>query len=137
MLCDSGRQSRRNFADCFRLSSRVVGISEDDPLNFPHRVGLSLAIAFLPAGFALAQIPPSPYVAPTPMLNPSSSLVVPQPREVPVSPSVSTGPGSLGGYGSNVFGNGRYLRGTNQVASSPRGVVYGHRYHHRHWHAQR
>ena len=112
-------------------------MSEDDPVNFAHRLGRLLLIAFLPAGSALAQIPPSPYVAPTPRLNPSSSLVVPQAREVPVSPSVSTGPGSLGGYGSNVFGNGRYLRGTNQVASPPRSVVYGHRYRHRHWRAQR
>jgi hypothetical protein len=106
-------------------------------VNFPKRLGLSLAIAFLPAGFALAQIPPSPYVAPTPMLNPSSSLVVPQAREVPVSPSVSTGPGSLGGYGSNVFGNGAYLRGTNQVVNPSRSVLHARGYRHRHWHAQR
>jgi hypothetical protein len=106
-------------------------------VNFARHLGVSLVIAFLPAASALAQVPPSPYVAPTPRLNPSSSLVVPQPSPVPVSPSVSTGPGSLGGYGSDVFGNGRYLRGTNQVAGPPRGVVYGHRYRHRHWHAQR
>jgi hypothetical protein len=134
MLCDS---SRRNFADCFRLSSREVGISEDDPVTFARHLGLSLVIAFLSAGSALAQIPPTPYVAPTPRLNPSSSLVVPQAREVPVSPSVSSGPGSLGGYGSNVFGNGAYLRGTNQVVNPSRSVLHTHRYHHRHWHAQR
>jgi hypothetical protein len=106
-------------------------------VNFARHLGLALAIAFLPAGLARAQIPPSPYVAPAPRLNPSSSLVVPQPSPVPVSPSVSTGPGSLGGYGSNVFGNGAYLRGTNQAVHSPYGVVHAHRYRHRHWHAQR
>jgi hypothetical protein len=107
------------------------------PVNFAHRLRFSLAIALLPAGSAIAQIPPSPYVAPAPTLNPSSSLVVPQPREVPVSPSVSSGPGSLGGYGSHVFGTGEYLRGTNQVANPSRGLLHAHRYHRHHWHAQR
>jgi hypothetical protein len=42
---------------------------------------------FLLAGPAVAQIPPplAPFQVPNP--NPSSSLVVPQPREVPVSPA--------------------------------------------------
>jgi hypothetical protein len=94
-----------------------------------QRFCLSLAIALPPAG-AVAQIPPSPYVAPTPHLNPSSSLVVPQPREVPVSPSLSSGPGS------HVFGTGSYLRGTNQVVNPPHSVLHAHHYR-RHWHAQR
>jgi hypothetical protein len=99
-------------------------------VNIARFVGLSLAIALLPAAAAVAQMPPSPYVAPTPNLNPSSSLVVPQPREVPVSPSVSSGPAS------HVFGTGAYLRGTNQVVDPPRSVLHGHHYR-RHWHAQR
>jgi hypothetical protein len=106
-------------------------------VTFAHRLGLSLMIVSVPAGSAFAQIPPTPYVAPTPRLNPSSSMVVPQAREVPVSPSVSSGPGSLGGYGSNVFGNGAYLRGTNQVVNPPRSVLHAHRHRYRHWHAQR
>ena len=82
---------------------------------------LSLATVFLSAGIASAQVPPAP------ILNPSSSLVVPQPRPVPVSPS-------LGGSGSNVFGTGEYLRGTNQVVNPPRTVLHHPR---RHRHAQR
>ena len=88
---------------------------------------LSLATVFLSAGIVSAQVPPAPYVAPAPILNPSSSLVVPQPRPVPVSPS-------LGGSGSNVFGTGEYLRGTNQVVNPPRSVLHHSR---RHRHAQR
>jgi hypothetical protein len=99
-------------------------------VNTAHSVCLSLAIALLPAASAIAQIPPSPYVAPTPHLNPSSSLVVPQPREVPVSPSLSSG------AGSHVFGTGSYLRGTNQVVNPPHSVLHAHHYR-RHWHAQR
>jgi hypothetical protein len=103
---------------------------EDDPVKTAQRFCLSLAIALPPAGAAVAQIPPSPYVAPTPHLNPSSSLVVPQPREVPVSPSLSSGPGS------HVFGTGSYLRGTNQVVNPPHSVLHA-RHYRRHWHAQR
>jgi hypothetical protein len=88
---------------------------------------LSLVTVFLSAGIASAQVPPAPYVAPAPILNPSSSLVVPQPRPVPVSPS-------LGGSGSNVFGTGEYLRGTNQVVNPARSVLHHSR---RHRHAQR
>jgi hypothetical protein len=96
---------------------------------------LSLATVFLPAGISSAQVPPAPYVAPAPILNPSSSLVVPPPRQVPVSPSISgSAPGSLGGSGSNVFGTGEYLRGTNQVVNPPRSVLHHSR---RHRHAQR
>jgi len=35
---------------------------------------------------ATNQVPPAPYDLPAPILNPSSSLVVPQPHPVPVSP---------------------------------------------------
>ena len=96
---------------------------------------LSLATVFLSAGIVSAQVPPAPYVAPAPILNPSSSLVVPPPRQVPVSPSISgSALGSLGGSGSNVFGTGEYLRGTNQVVNPPRSVLHHPR---RHRHAQR
>jgi hypothetical protein len=89
---------------------------------------LSLATVFLPAGIVFAQVPPAPYVAPAPILNPSSSLVVPAPRQVPVSP------GPALGSGSNEFGTGEYLRGTNQVVNPPRSVLHHPR---RHRHAQR
>jgi hypothetical protein len=55
----------------------------------------SLATAFMAVEPALAQIPPAPYVAPAPILNPSTSLVLPPPRQVPVSPSLG-GPASSG-----------------------------------------
>jgi hypothetical protein len=93
---------------------------------------LSLATVSLSFGIASAQVPPAPYVAPAPILNPSSSLVVPQPPPVAVSPGPA--PGSLGGYGSNVFRTGEYLRGTNQVVNPPRSVLH---HPHRHRHAQR
>jgi hypothetical protein len=93
---------------------------------------LSLATVSLSAGIASAQVPPAPYVAPAPILNPSSSLVVPQPHQVPVSPGPALG--SFGGSGSNVFGTGEYLRGTNQVVNPPRSVLHHYR---RHRHAQR
>jgi hypothetical protein len=99
-------------------------------VNIVQRLGFSLALIALSAGSAGAQIPPTPYVAPTPHLNPSSSLVVPQPREVPVSPSLSSG------SGSHVFGTSGYLRGTSQVVNPPRSVLHAHHYH-RHRHAQR
>jgi hypothetical protein len=98
---------------------------------------LSLATVFMPAQIALAQIPPAPYVAPAPILNPSTSLVVPAPREVPVSPSISgSALGSLGGSNSGVFATGQYLRGTNQVVNPPRSVLHSSHVH-RHRHAQR
>jgi hypothetical protein len=81
----------------------------------------------LPVGIPFAQLPPAPYVAPAPILNPSSSLVLPQPRPVPVSPSLG---------GSGVFGNGQYLRGTNQVVNPARSVMRGSHVR-RHRHAQR
>ena len=92
---------------------------------------LSLATVFLSAGIVSAQVPPAPYVAPAPILNPSSSLVVPAPRQVPVSP------GPALGSGSNVFGTGEYLRGTNQVVNPSRGVLHASRHRHYHRHAQR
>jgi hypothetical protein len=93
---------------------------------------LSLATVSLSAGIVSAQVPPAPYVAPAPILNPSSSLVVPQPHQVPVSPGPALG--SLGGSGSSVFGTGEYLRGTNEVVNPPRSVLHHPR---RHRHAQR
>ena len=93
-------------------------------MPFTRLCSLSLAIVLLPAGIASAQLPPAPYVAPAPILNPSSSLVVPQARPVPVSPSLG---------GSGVFGNGQYLRGTNQVVNPSRSVLRGsHARRHRH-----
>jgi hypothetical protein len=89
----------------------------------------SLATVSLSVGIASAQVPPAPYVAPAPILNPSSSLVISQPPPVPVSPGPPLG--SLGGYGSNVFGTGEYLRGTNEVVNPPHSVLH-HPRRHRH-----
>src|SRR5262249_58241483 len=86
-------------------------------MSFTRLCSLSLAIVLMPATIAFAQLPPTPYVPPAPILNPSSSLVVPQPRPVPVSPS--------GGSNAGVFGNGQYLRGTNQVLNPSRSVLRG------------
>ena len=96
-------------------------------MPFTRLCSLSLAIVLMPAGIASAQLPPAPYVAPAPILNPSSSLVVPQARPVPVSPSLG---------GSGVFGNGQYLRGTNQVVNPSRSVLRGSHVR-RHRHVQR
>jgi hypothetical protein len=89
---------------------------------------LSFAVVLCSAGFASAQMPPTPYVPPAPILNPSTSLVVPQAGPVPVSPSISR---------SDVFGTGAYLRGTNQVVNPSRGVLHASRHRHYHRHAQR
>jgi hypothetical protein len=92
----------------------------------------SLAVVLCSPGFAFAQMPPTPYVPPAPILNPSTSLVVPQAAPVPVSPSISRS-----APGSDVFGTGEYLRGTNQVVNPPRSVLHTSRYRHYHRHAQR
>jgi hypothetical protein len=96
-------------------------------MPFTRLCTLSLAIVLMPATIAFAQLPPTPYVPPAPILNPSSSLVVPQARPVPVSPSLG---------GSGVFGNGQYLRGTNQVVNPARSVLRGSHVR-RHRHVQR
>jgi hypothetical protein len=124
MLCDSVAEEHSLII----LSCNCgVAALEDQSMYLTRLCGLSLATVFLSAGIASAQVPPAPYVAPTPNLNPSSSLVVPQPRPVPVSPSLG---------GSNVFGTGEYLRGTNQVVNPPRSVLQSH-HSRRHRHAQR
>ena len=98
-------------------------------MSFTRLCSLALAITVMPVGIACAQLPPAPYVAPAPILNPNTSMVVPLLRQVPVSPS-------LGGSSGGVFGNGHYLRGTNQVVNPPRSVLCG-RHVRRHCHAQR
>jgi hypothetical protein len=113
------------------LNTGIVA-RKDHCMFFARACCLSLATVSLSVGIASAQVPPVPYVPPAPILNPSSSLVVPQAPPVPVSPGAPLG--SLGGYGSNVFGTGEYLRGTNQVVNPPRSVLHHSR---RHRHAQR
>jgi hypothetical protein len=98
-------------------------------MHFTRLCCLWLATVLMTAGIASAQIPPAPYVAPAPILNPSTSLVLPAPRQVPVSPS-------LGGSNSGVFGTGQYLRGTNQVVNPPRSVLHSSHVR-RYRHAQR
>jgi hypothetical protein len=82
--------------------------------------GLTVMVA---AGGAAAQVPPI-VTAPTPNLNPSSSLVLPAPHQVPVYPGpTGTAPGAVGAIGGN-------LAGTNQVVNPPRSVLH---HHHRHY----
>jgi hypothetical protein len=126
MLCDSVAEEHSLIILSYNYG---VAALEDQSMYLTRLCGLSLATVFLSAGIASAQVPPAPYVAPTPNLNPSSSLVLPAPREVPVSPSIS-------GSNSSVFGTGEYLRGTNQVVNPPRSVLQGH-HARRHRHAQR
>src|SRR6185437_15467367 len=64
------------FADYFKLQLGVAAL-EDQSMHLTRLCGLSLATVFLSGGIASGQVPPAPYVAPTPNLNPSSSLVVP------------------------------------------------------------
>jgi len=101
-------------------------------MRFTRLCIFSFALVLCSAGFASAQMPPTPYVPPAPILNPSTSLVVPQAGPVPVSPSISRS-----GPGSDVFGTGEYLRGTNQVVNPSHGVLHANRHHHYHRHAQR
>jgi len=131
MLCDSMAEEHSLIILSYNYG---VAALEDQSMHLTRLCGLSLATVFLSGGIASGQVPPAPYVAPTPNLNPSRSLVVPQPREVPVSPGPALG--SLGGSNSRVFGTGEYLRGTNQVVNPPRSVLQSH-HSRRHRHAQR
>jgi hypothetical protein len=83
---------------------------------------LATAVVFLLfVTSALAEIPPSPYIPPAPILNPSSPYVVPRARPVPLSPASGFSPGS-------------YLAGTNHVVNPPRSVFHArhkHRLRHR------
>jgi hypothetical protein len=51
----------------------------------------AIVMVLLSASAAAAQLPLPPYVPPAPILNPSSSLVLPPPRQVPVSPALGGG----------------------------------------------
>jgi hypothetical protein len=57
----------------------------------------AIAICVLPESGAVAQLPPPPVVPPAPILNPSTSLVLPPPHQVPVSPAPGGGAGQLSG----------------------------------------
>jgi hypothetical protein len=81
----------------------------------------ALTVLLLSATGAAAQLPPPTVNAPTPHPNPSSSLVVPAPGEVPVSPASGFSPGSN-------------LSGTNQVVNPPRSVFHASAYHRRRHH---
>jgi hypothetical protein len=91
-----------------------------------HLVCCGLTVLLLSAGGAAAQLPP-PTVTVTPRPNPSSSLVLPAPRQTPVySGPTGTAPGAVGAVGGN-------LAGTNQVVNPPRSVLHSahrRRYHH-------
>jgi hypothetical protein len=82
---------------------------------------LAIAVLLLSITSAMAQIP-APSVPPmVPHPNPSSSLVLPQAPEIPVSPATNFYPGSN-------------LAGTNQVVNPSPGVFHSH--HKRRHHVQ-
>ena len=70
---------REEYSQIILSYDVVVEALKDRSMYFTRICCLSLATVFLPAGIAFAQVPPAPYVAPAPILNPSSSLVVPAP----------------------------------------------------------
>jgi hypothetical protein len=110
-----------------RLSARVceVGTHKDSPMHATRFAGLALTALLLSATAAAAQLPPPLATAPVPQLNPSSSLVLQGPGQVPVNPGA--GPGSVAVYGNN-------LAGTNQVVNPHRTVFayHGRRHHQAH-----
>jgi hypothetical protein len=78
---------------------------KDVAMNAKQTAVIALTILLLSATGAAAQIPPPTISAPVPHSNPSSSLTVPAPGEVPVSP---TTPGtSLGSQSTTGFWYGR------------------------------
>jgi hypothetical protein len=83
----------------------------------------ALAVLLLSATGAAAQLPPPVVGPPAPNLNPSSSFVVPQQSEVPVSPA---SPGS-------VFSTGANLAGTNEVVNPAHSVFHSHHRRHHHY----
>jgi hypothetical protein len=93
-----------------------------------RRCCFGLTVLLLSATGAAAQMPPPTVTAPVPQLNPSSSLVLPAPGEVPVySGPTGTAPGAVGAIGGN-------LAGTNEVVNPPRSVLHHSAYHHRRHH---
>jgi hypothetical protein len=73
---------------------------------------LAIAVVFLLfVTSAIAQVPPAPYIPPSPILNPSAPYVVPQAPPVPVSSDPGFSPGSD-------------LAGTDQVVNPPRSVFH-------------
>ena len=80
-------------------------------MNAKRILVVALATLLVAASGAFAQVPPPPIVM-TPHPNPISSLVLPAPGEVPVSPATpGTSPGSLGGAGC--------CYGTHQIVGAP------------------
>jgi hypothetical protein len=94
-------------------------------MNAKRVLVIALATLLIAARGAFAQIPPPPLVM-TPHPNPSSSLVLPAPGELPVSPvNPGTSPGSLGGTGC--------CYGTHQIVAPPLNYK-AHAYHRRRHH---
>jgi hypothetical protein len=94
-------------------------------MNVARVLVVALATLLISACGALAQVPPPPIVV-TPHPNPISSLVLPAPGEVPVSPGTpGTSPGSLGAAGC--------CYGTHQIVGPPLNNK-AHAYHRRRHH---
>jgi hypothetical protein len=97
-------------------------------MNAKRFLVVALAMLLMAASGALAQVPPPPIVM-TPHPNPISSLVLPAPGEVPVSPvTPGTSPGSLGGMGGTGC-----CYGTHQIVGAPLNNK-AHAYHRRRHH---
>jgi len=80
-------------------------------MNAKRVLVVALVTLLMAASGVLAQVPPPPLVM-TPHPNPISSLVLPAPGEVPVSPvTPGTSPGSLGATGC--------CYGTHQIVGAP------------------
>jgi hypothetical protein len=91
------------------------------------RSGLALVVVLMSASIAAAQIPPpmAPPLVPNP--NPSSSLVLPPTREVPVSPAT---PGTI--PGATAPGYRDIVTGTDQIIARPEPKKHvAHRHRHR------
>ena len=94
-------------------------------MNANRVLVIALATLLMSASGALAQLPPpAPFMTPHP--NPISSLVLPAPGEVPVSPvTPGTSRGSLGATGC--------CYGTHQIVGAPLNNK-AHAYHRRRHH---
>ena len=94
-------------------------------MNAP-RSGFALVVVLLSASIAAAQIPPplAPPLVPSP--NPSSSLVLPPTRQVPVSPAT---PGTV--PGATAPGYRDIVTGTDQIAAPETKKHAAHRHRHR------
>jgi hypothetical protein len=94
---------------------------------------MALAILLVTATGAAAQVPP-PVPVQTPTPNPSSSLVVPQAPEVPVSPGLRSGGAATvtGVPSGDPYGDMHY---SSPPHTSPKSANIAHHHSYRHHHS--